>query len=164
MEIQLFLFHSIIASTFPTYTYQGALYVFFFHVVLPRTISSYLSPAFSCRRCVYFIGLCWSAPAKLWWPLMISGESEGPMAMVTFSCGGIESSSGWQMDCTTSELPHSFLYSRVMLLSWFCCRKWSGSVCIAQRRYAIRDIIVLALVVLPYSLSLSLWVNLRPYL
>jgi hypothetical protein len=41
----------------------------------------------------------------------------------------------------------------VMLLSWFCCRKWSGRVCIAQKRYVIRDILVLVLVVEPYSLS-----------
>jgi hypothetical protein len=41
----------------------------------------------------------------------------------------------------------------VMLLSWFCCRKWSGRVCIAQKRYVIRDILVLVLVVEPYSLT-----------
>ena len=116
-------------ATFSKYQGHGAYYNFFFHVVLPLTISSYPSPAFSSRRCVYFVGHCCSAPAKLWWPLMISGKSEGPLTMLMFPPVETESSSGWQIDCTTSELPHSFLYSRMILRSWWCCRNWSGIVC-----------------------------------
>lgn len=102
---------------------------FFFHLVLPLTISSFWLSPLIWRRWVNPYVFIPREP-RCPFPSMI------PDAKTIFSsrlCSSpfakILSSSGWQSDWTLSELPHSLLYSSTILDSWWDSKNLSGIVC-----------------------------------
>ena len=106
---------------------NGSRESFFFHVVLPLTISSFLRFPLTCSRCVYLKGHFSNGPKSIW-PSKISEVKENPLSRLMSFPSFIASSSGSQRDCTISELPHSLLYSSVILESWWFSKNKSGIV------------------------------------
>lgn len=107
--------------------------IFLFHVVLPLTISSFWRSPSVWRRCVYVNGTFSNEPRSPP-PSRISDAKENPLSrLMSLFCLNpsfkIPSSSGWQSDWTMSELPHSFLYSSMILDSWLDSKISSGMVC-----------------------------------
>lgn len=89
---------------------------FSLHVVLPLTISSFFFSPFVCSRWVKLNGLWFNDP----FPSRIGDEWPfRPMFLLQW---------GSQRDSTTSELPHSLLYSSVMSESWCFSKNSSGIV------------------------------------
>ena len=115
---------------------NGIVVSFFFHVVRPLTISSFLASPSICRRCVY-LSVPLSKDPKSPPPLKISDANENPFSRLSLSSImstslRIPSSSGSHSDWTISELPHSLLYSNTILESWWDSKTWSGIVCNRQ--------------------------------
>lgn len=107
---------------------------FVLHFVLPLTISSYLRPPLVWRTCVYPNVPLWKDPFSRPWPSRISDAIGNPFSnLISFGCCWppslrIAASSGSHRDWTMSELPHSLLYSSMMLDSWWLSKNWSGMV------------------------------------
>lgn len=118
---------------------NGIVVSFFFHVVLPLTISSFLASPSTCRRCVY-LSVPLSKDPKSPPPLRISDAKENPfsrlisLSSIMSTSLRIPSSSGSHSDWTISELPHSLLYSNMILESWWDSKTWSGIVCNRQMK------------------------------
>lgn len=118
---------------------NGILVSFFFQVVLPLTISSFLASPSICRRCVY-LSIPLSKDPKSPPALKISDARENPfsrlisLSSILSTSLRIPSSSGSHRDWTISELPHSLLYSNTILESWCDSKTWSGIVCNRQMK------------------------------